>query len=316
MTAPPAEQRRVAPIPQVAFTVEEAKVRELAAAVAHPSRLYGSDVASDDGFPAPLVFSRASVFVERRATPVSDAVGVAPSELRHAGHRWDVNGPLIAGRTYDVTTWTPGGERHATASTGRPLRFADFDRTISQDGARVQRERMTVVAATSLRPPPFAEEHRDRVTVPPPATVVREARPWLGQHPDTVLERVDAAWLTRATIVRFAGAIGDFTPVHHDVDEARRLGLPDVIAMGMLPAALLIARAEAALGPAAVRTCTVRFRRVVYPGEPILLDVRASGTVGPGTEAFTLRLFAAGVCAVTALVEADRAAAEEWVARC
>jgi acyl dehydratase len=309
------DEQPASPLRPVAFPVEEGKVRELVAAIAHPSRVYRPDGAPGDGLPAPLVFSRASVFVEPRATPVSDAVGTAPSHLRHAGHQWDVTLPLVAGRTYHVARWEPAGERLATASTGQSMRFAEFGRTITFDGGEcVQRERMTVVAATSLRPPSLADEHRDRANVPPPAATVREARPWLGQPPGTVVERVDAAWLTRTSIVRFAGAIGDFTLVHHDVDTARRLGLPDVIAMGMLPAALLLARVETALGPSAVRACAVRFRRVVYPGEPIELEVCAEGTVRPMTEAFDLRLFAAGVCAVAAIVEADRRASEEWMA--
>jgi acyl dehydratase len=296
------------------FAVEEGKVRELVAAVGHPSRLYRADAVFSGGLPAPLVFSRASVFSEHRSTPVSDALGVAPSELRHAGHRWAVTGPLLAGRRYRVSTWAEAGARETASATGRPLRFVDFDRTIcAGDGECVQRERMTVVVAISVRPAVQAGADRARASEPPAPPVVREEHPWTGRSPGELVERVDAAWLSRTSIVRFAGAIGDFTPIHHDTEEARRRGLPDVIAMGMLPAAVLLARAEAALGPGAARACTVQFRRAVYPGESLSLEVRACGDAGPGGEAFSLVLLAAGAPAVTAILEVDREAAEDWI---
>ena len=40
--------------------------------------------------------------------------------------------------------------------------------------------------------------------------------------------------LTRAQLVRYAGASGDFNPIHWNPRVAREVGLPDVIAHGML----------------------------------------------------------------------------------
>jgi acyl dehydratase len=39
--------------------------------------------------------------------------------------------------------------------------------------------------------------------------------------------------VTRATLVRYAGASGDFNPIHWNERFAREVGLPDVIAHGM-----------------------------------------------------------------------------------
>ncbi|QII09102.1 acyl dehydratase [Rhodococcoides fascians A25f] len=47
--------------------------------------------------------------------------------------------------------------------------------------------------------------------------------------------------ITQTDIVRFAGAGGDFNPLHHDDEYARAAGLPGVIAMGQLQAGLLAA---------------------------------------------------------------------------
>ena len=43
----------------------------------------------------------------------------------------------------------------------------------------------------------------------------------------------------RTTLALFAGASGDHNPIHIDVDVARRSGLPDVFAQGMLGMAWL-----------------------------------------------------------------------------
>jgi acyl dehydratase len=45
--------------------------------------------------------------------------------------------------------------------------------------------------------------------------------------------------VTRTQIVRFAGAAGDFNPMHHDEAFARAAGQPSVFAMGQLQAAIL-----------------------------------------------------------------------------
>ncbi len=45
--------------------------------------------------------------------------------------------------------------------------------------------------------------------------------------------------LTRADLVAYAAASGDPNPIHHDEDVARSVGLPGVIAHGMLTMALV-----------------------------------------------------------------------------
>jgi acyl dehydratase len=44
--------------------------------------------------------------------------------------------------------------------------------------------------------------------------------------------------ITRADLVRYAGASGDHNPIHQDEDVARSVGLPGVIAHGMYTMAL------------------------------------------------------------------------------
>lgn len=75
--------------------------------------------------------------------------------------------------------------------------------------------------------------------------------------------------LTRADLVRYAGASGDFNPIHWSADTAVGVGLPDVIAHGMLTMAMVVRVATDWVGnPGAVLNYGVRFTRpVVVPSE-------------------------------------------------
>lgn len=82
----------------------------------------------------------------------------------------------------------------------------------------------------------------------------------------------------RLDLVRYAGASGDFNPIHWSDRAARSSGLPDVIAHGMLTMAKSVCGVVEWVGdPAAVVEYSVRFvRPVVVPdGEPAAVDVEA-----------------------------------------
>jgi acyl dehydratase len=87
--------------------------------------------------------------------------------------------------------------------------------------------------------------------------------------------------VTRADLVRYAGASGDFNPIHWNQRFAVGVGLPDVIGHGMLTMALAGRVVTSwAGGPAAVVGYAVRFTRpVVVPDtdEGVVLEV--TGTV-------------------------------------
>ncbi|MGH3873741.1 MAG: MaoC family dehydratase [Pseudonocardiaceae bacterium] len=87
--------------------------------------------------------------------------------------------------------------------------------------------------------------------------------------------------VTRAGLVRYAGASGDFNPIHWNERIAREVGLPDVIAHGMLTMALAGRLVTAWLGdPGALVTWGVRFARpVVVPDDDEGALVEISGTV-------------------------------------
>lgn len=80
--------------------------------------------------------------------------------------------------------------------------------------------------------------------------------------------------LTRTDLVRYAGASGDFNPLHHDLDYARRAGLPDVMAHGMLSAGLLASALTKWFGAGSIAGYSVRFRSPVWPGDVLVAHCR------------------------------------------
>ncbi|MGC4949307.1 MaoC family dehydratase [Streptomyces sp. DT224] len=88
--------------------------------------------------------------------------------------------------------------------------------------------------------------------------------------------------VTRATLVRYAGASGDFNPIHWNERFAREVGLPDVIAHGMFTMAEAIRVVTDWTGdPGAVVEYGVRFTKpVVVPDDDKGARIEVSGKVG------------------------------------
>ncbi|MEV6787972.1 MaoC family dehydratase [Streptomyces sp. NPDC051098] len=87
--------------------------------------------------------------------------------------------------------------------------------------------------------------------------------------------------VTRATLVRYAGASGDFNPIHWNEKFATEVGLPDVIAHGMFTMAEAVRVVTDWVGdPGAVVEYGVRFTRpVVVPNDEKGALIEVSGKV-------------------------------------
>lgn len=117
--------------------------------------------------------------------------------------------------------------------------------------------------------------------------------------------------LTITDIVRFAGAGGDFNPLHHDVEFAARAGFPTVLAHGQLTAGLLAGWVSDLLGVEHLRGFTVRFLAPVFAGDTLTLsgtvtDIAPAAVGGPDSLA-TLAVVATkhdGTIAVTGTAHA------------
>lgn len=73
------------------------------------------------------------------------------------------------------------------------------------------------------------------------------------------LPQLATAPISRSTLALYAGASGDHNPIHIDVDFARRAGLPDVFAHGMLSAAYLGRLLTGWVRQDSIRQVTMRF---------------------------------------------------------
>jgi acyl dehydratase len=77
--------------------------------------------------------------------------------------------------------------------------------------------------------------------------------------------------MTRTDFVRYAGAGGDFHPLHHDEPYAQKFGMPSVFGMGLLHAGILGDHLARWVGPNNVRKYAIRFTGQVWPGDVLTL---------------------------------------------
>lgn len=107
------------------------------------------------------------------------------------------------------------------------------------------------------------------------------------KHEAVVVENIQ-----RTHIVKYAGASGDFNPLHHDDGIAKNLaGYPSVFAHGMLSMGLTGRMLTDWLGAASLQKYGVRFTKQVWPGDTLtakgeVTDVKHEG----GKQLVTVRV--------------------------
>ena len=113
---------------------------------------------------------------------------------------------------------------------------------------------------------------------------------------------------TRTHLVRYAGASTDFNPIHYSERSAARVGLPGVVAHGMLTmGAALRVITDWAGDPAAVRSYSARFTKpVVVPDDDHGAEVTFTATV-TAVEGSHVTLSIEALCADQKVLGAARA---------
>jgi acyl dehydratase len=105
--------------------------------------------------------------------------------------------------------------------------------------------------------------------------------------------------ITRDSLVRYAGASGDFNPIHYRDDFAQAVGLPGVLAHGMLTMGLAVQTVVDFVGDSGkILDYQVRFTK------PVLVDAKTGALVSVSAkvieideEAKTARIDLTAVCA-------------------
>ena len=108
------------------------------------------------------------------------------------------------------------------------------------------------------------------------------------KHEAVVIENVQ-----RTHIVKYAGASGDFNPLHHDDTAAKGLaGYPSVFAHGMLSMGLTGRMVTDWLGKGNLKKYGVRFTKQVWPGDTLTAkgEVTNVADAGNGKQLVAVKL--------------------------
>jgi acyl dehydratase len=82
--------------------------------------------------------------------------------------------------------------------------------------------------------------------------------------------------LTRTDLVMYAGASGDFNPMHHDEVKAKEAGLPSVFGHGMFSMGFLGTALTNWVGIGNLKRYKVRFAKQTWPGETFTTQIRVT----------------------------------------
>lgn len=88
------------------------------------------------------------------------------------------------------------------------------------------------------------------------------------------LPALQLAPVNRTMLALFAGASGDHNPIHIDIDVARRAGMPDVFAQGMLGMAWLARVITGWVPQSQLRRLDARFQGITHLGNAICCNGR------------------------------------------
>lgn len=83
--------------------------------------------------------------------------------------------------------------------------------------------------------------------------------------------------LTRTDLVQYAGASGDYNPMHHDEVKAKAAGLPSVFGHGMFSMGFLASAITDWAGVGSLTHYKVRFTKQTWPDNVLTTKVTVSG---------------------------------------
>jgi acyl dehydratase len=218
----------------------------------------------------PPLFANALLF---RAAPLFlDDPGVAPYtvSLIHSEQAYEWSGPLDVGATLDVS----GEVDQVRARSG--LNLVTFSITAGEwlrgRSVFVMSDEAAGSSEEEPEPPALERPQRD----------APHASPLPSEGEEVPAMRCGAS---RADLVRYAAATGDFNPIHWDHAAAAGAGLPGTVVHGLLMAGWLgAAAARHAEGPAPLRSMRVRFRKALRPGAAATVTGRVASVEADGAD--------------------------------
>lgn len=275
--------------------VDAGKVAEFADAVGDDDPVFRDPaVAAERGFegiPAPPTFTRTAMFPRYRPPGVGRLGFDLGFDIRyelHGEQAYDYRRPVVVGDTLSGrTTLTDAYEREG--QQGGTMTFAVLETEyVDADGDPVLTERETLIETTgTVSDPGSGDEGGSRDPSPERATVSQPAA-----DPVPVESCADVAvgdtgptviveHLVPQDFVRYAGASGDFNPIHYDGEYARALGNRGVFGQGMLTAGYAGHLVGDWFGVASLRRFRTRFTARVWPGDTLTVRGEVTGVDAP-----------------------------------
>lgn len=275
--------------------VEAGRVEEFACAVTDNNPIHcDSAIARRRDFeavPAPLTFTRLGLFERYRPEGIGVSrgfnLGLDQPHVVHGEQAYEYERPLLVGDTLTgTTTLTDVYQREG--GRGGILTFIEFE-TIYCDAADdlVLTEYVTLIETTGAID--GREGSGDETDSKPSDASVASNGPasvrWTGVRAGTapygtILYAEDVAAgdegprivvedVGREDFVRYAGASGDFNPIHYSEPYARAAGNPTVFGQGMLTAGIAAHLISGWLGLANVRRFQTRFQSRLWPNTTV-----------------------------------------------
>ena len=90
--------------------------------------------------------------------------------------------------------------------------------------------------------------------------------------------------VSRTHFVRYAGASGDFNPMHHDDTIATKMGYPSVFGHGMFSAGVMSAYVTDWVGIGNTRKFGTEFRKQLFPGATLTIAGKVTKKYKEGDE--------------------------------
>lgn len=293
------------------FRIEVGKVREFARAIGAEDPIYHDEETAQSrghpAIPAPPTFTRVSMFPRYRpaASRLGIDIGFDVRREIHGEQTYEFERPVYVGDVLDgTTTLTDASQRDG--SRGGTMTFATLETAYhDQDGNLVLTERSTIIETEAAIDD---ESESETDTVPPQfegATVSVEDG--TGVSTDSVTSdhelptsiddlsagsapfELTVGDISRTDFVRYAGASGDFNPIHYDEPYARSLGNPRVFGQGMLTAGYASVFVSKWLGIGSMRKFTTRFLDRIWPGDTLTFTGSIQRT-DPETETATAEI--------------------------
>jgi acyl dehydratase len=240
-------------------TLTRRGIREFAKATYHEDSMFESAVdARADGFsdiPAAVTFFGSVLFVDFD-TPESD-LSFATENALHGEQSFEFKRVQVAGQTlYGKNVLDDVYQKER--SEGRTITSAEFETPLhDEDGDLVLTAYKTHLRCSM----PMSEAEGNS-----PEPEVGDSGPPL---------TVD---VSRQDIAKYAGASGDFSPIHLYTELATLAGYDSEIAQGMFTAGLAGSMVHKWFGVDSIEPYSVQFREVVYPGDTMMVTGEVTGT--------------------------------------